>query len=214
MNPRKKDIGMANTARTVILADGENLFCRYQEMAEEGRIKKDKVIYHKDGLVWHPDITQVCSLDLLRASYYTTLVGSEDKLDEFRKQLAREIYAFKYSGGAWGSGTLCPRVFKKEKKKSKTKSVDINITIDALRHTYNNSVDIIFLLTGDGDYIPLIKEIMRQGKLVILGAFSSGLNPDLSHIVDDFFSLDDMFFYRQVSEQQPSEPVTKPTESP
>ncbi len=95
---------------------------------------------------------------------------------------------------ARGSGTLNPHIFKKENRSQKTKSVDINITIDALRHTYNNSVDGIYLFSGDGDYLPLIKEIMRQGKQVTIGVFSKGFNSVLQYECDDFINLDQIFF--------------------
>lgn len=88
-----------------------------------------------------------------------------------------------------GSGRLCPHVLKKEKNSQKTKSVDINITTDTLRHTYNDSLDTLFLLSGDGNYIPLIQEVMRQGKRVAVGAFSNGLNQTLLHIADGFLDL-------------------------
>jgi uncharacterized LabA/DUF88 family protein len=55
-------------------------------------------------------------------------------------------------------------------------------------------MDILFLLAGDGDYIPLIEEVMRQGKQVHLGAFSDGLSPRLPHIADEFVDLDKYFF--------------------
>ena len=45
-------------------------------------------------------------------------------------------------------------------------------------------------MTGDGDYIPLIQEIMRQGKQVIVGALSNGLNPKLRVVADNFIDLD------------------------
>lgn len=47
--------------------------------------------------------------------------------------------------------------------------------------------------SADGDYLPLIQEIMRQGKQVNLGAFSSGLNPQLPVAVDNFYDLDEIF---------------------
>jgi uncharacterized LabA/DUF88 family protein len=92
---------------------------------------------------------------------------------------------------------VCPRVFKKESKSKKNKLVDISVTIDALRHSYHRHVDAIWLFSGDGDYLPLIKEIMRNGTQVWLGAFSDGLNPALPRAVDRFIVLDSWFFLAQ-----------------
>ena len=76
----------------------------------------------------------------------------------------------------------------------KTKLVDITLAIDALRHTHSNHVDRIVLYSGDGDYVPLVKEIMRAGKQVVVGALSSGLNPEMRLVADQFIDLDEWFF--------------------
>jgi uncharacterized LabA/DUF88 family protein len=89
---------------------------------------------------------------------------------------------------------MCPRVFKKPSNSKKAKLVDISICIDALRHSNNRDVDAIFLLSGDSDYMPLIKEVMRNGTQVWLGAFSSGLSRKLRPLVDQFIDLDPLFF--------------------
>ena len=68
------------------------------------------------------------------------------------------------------------------------------MTVDILTHTYQNNLDVVYLQSGDGDYIPLIKEIIRMGKQVYVAAFSSGLNPDLKTIADEFRDLDVVYF--------------------
>ncbi|MCP2729609.1 hypothetical protein [Limnofasciculus baicalensis] len=42
--------------------------------------------------------------------------------------------------------------------------------------------------------IPVINEVMRQGKKVIIWAFSSGLNQQLIYTPDEFKSIDCLFF--------------------
>lgn len=177
--------------RTFILADGENLVARYEASINNGATAAGSPFYIPGTLVWHPNITTWQSMDVVRAAYYTTQVGDDQKLAETCKDIFQYSYAYKSSAdGSRRHGKLCPHVFKKERKSQKTKSVDINLTIDALRHTYNDSLDTLIILTGDGDYIPLIQEVMRQGKKVIVGAFSDGLNPGLRHIADEFIDLD------------------------
>ena len=46
------------------------------------------------------------------------------------------------------------------------------------------------LMSGDGDYEPLIEEVLRNGVQVFLSAFSHGLNPRLRDIVDVMYELD------------------------
>jgi uncharacterized LabA/DUF88 family protein len=179
------------TDRTIVLADGENLVTRYQSMLKDGAEKTEDTKHIQDVFVWHPKFTMCVAMHVIRVSFYTTQVGDEPKLEETRQKIAFCSYQCQISSNEYGvSGNICPHVFKKEKSNQKTKSVDINIAIDALRHTYNDSMDTLFLLTGDGDYIPLIQEVMRQGKRVFVGAFSDGLNPALTFIPDRFFDLD------------------------
>lgn len=172
--------------------DGENIVVRFESMLASGSKKTYDTIHIPGVFVWNPKFTLYIPMDIIRVSFYTTQVGDEAKLEETRQAIASHNYqSHSISRNDYATiGNICPHVFKKEKKNRKTKSVDINITIDALRHTYNNSMDILFLLSGDGDYIPLIQEVMRQGKRVFIGAFSDGVNPALKHIPDKFFDLD------------------------
>lgn len=177
--------------RTFILADGENLVMRYEDSLKKGATAAGGLFYIPGCIVWHKNFTMTLSVDMVRVSYYTTQVGDDQKLAEARKQIAEYEYLYRSPvGRQYCRGRLCPHVFKKERKRQKTKSVDINLTIDALRHTYNDSLDTLIILAGDGDYIPLIQEVMRQGKRVLIGAFSEGLNPDLMHLADGFLDLD------------------------
>lgn len=181
--------------RTMIFIDGENITQRYQQMLTEGRTPLSDVVHVKDAFVWIDSITAEPHVhDLIRCGYYTTHVGDEAELS---RKLAKIRYLYTDAQHEVGSGYVVPYVFKKAKQSQKTASVDINITIDILRCTYINAVDDIWLLSGDGDYIPLIKEVMRQGKSMFVGAFSSGLNKDISTVVDEFRNLDSVFFERQ-----------------
>jgi uncharacterized LabA/DUF88 family protein len=56
--------------------------------------------------------------------------------------------------------------------------------VDSLTLAFNNGIDIAFLITGDGDYVPLIEALMRAGKRVYLAALSDGLNSRLPNIVN------------------------------
>lgn len=175
--------------RAIIFVDGENLTYRYQAMVTEGRKPKDSIKHEVDTFVWAPAIVDYSSWRLTRVSYYTSVVGDDTKL----QQLAEQLAAIRYEYSA-GFGFLNPHIFKKQKRGDKTKSVDINLVTDLLRHTYNQSVDEVCVLTGDGDYLPTIQEVMRQGVRVNVGAFSSGLDIRLCTQSDEFIDLDPMFF--------------------
>jgi uncharacterized LabA/DUF88 family protein len=177
--------------RTVVLIDGENQCTRYEECIRNGREPASSVIHYKNNFIWAPGMLHVYdTMEVLRVSYYNTFIGDAVALEKLNNSISEVRYDFSYEEGCYRSGTIVPRIFKKENRSTKTKSVDINITIDALRSTYNDTIDRLILITGDGDYIPLIEEVMRQNVQVYVEALSSGLNPNLKHKCDMFFSLD------------------------
>lgn len=182
--------------KLIAFADGENLVLRYQDMIKDGRIPKNDVVHIPNLVVWHPDITEQYYSDIARVSFYQTIVGDQGHLDAAREQVSQISYTYTENEPkkAGGSGNLRPSLFKKEKRSAKTKSVDINLTVDMLRHANNGAFDVLFLLSGDGDYLPLVEEIARTGKQIWLAAFSKGLNKNLRFAADEFINLDDIFF--------------------
>jgi uncharacterized LabA/DUF88 family protein len=176
--------------------DGENLTMRYQAMLEAGHKPRADNTHIQDIFVWQPKIiAEAVNLAILRVTYYTYAVGDDIQIKDWCDQIRQVRYGFRETRGDWsGTGYIYPRIFKKNKKSAKRKGVDISITVDALGHTFRDSVDIVYLVTGDGDYLPLIEEIMRNGKQVYLAALSNGLNPNLPNSVDKFFNLDKVYF--------------------
>ena len=185
------------TPKTMIFADGENLVMRYHEMVNHGKKPKKAVVHVQDSFVWSPDITTWSCFNIVRVSYYTSVIGDENKIQELRDYIANVWYEFSYDPDTSvpvASAQIVPFVFKKDKKSRKTRNVDINIVIDTMRHSLSHDLEIIYILSGDGDYLPLIQEIMKHGKQVYLSAFTSGLHPRLKSSVDLFNPLDDFFF--------------------
>jgi uncharacterized LabA/DUF88 family protein len=173
----------------MVFIDGENLVFRYQDMAKE-RKRNTNVKHHADAYIWHQHLSGTIPARVLRVGYYTSVVGDDLHVMGIRRELA-EIEAPR---SRMSSIQICPFVFKRSSKSKKNKIVDVNLTIDVLRHTYQNDLDIVCLMAGDGDYLPLVKEVMRQGKQVYVFAFSSGLTEALKSTADRFQLLDDWFF--------------------
>jgi uncharacterized LabA/DUF88 family protein len=181
--------------KSVIFVDGENLTMRYQALAGAGRKPKSDVVHIPDVFVWHPGINMnraVIDTDIIRINYYTSKIGDDAAITATRECIARQRYYGR--GDLYGPCQLHPRVYKKPLKSTKSRLVDINITIDMMRHAYTDAVDVVYLFSGDGDFVELVEDIGRSGKRVCVAAFSSGLDPRLPVVADRFFLLDDLYF--------------------
>jgi uncharacterized LabA/DUF88 family protein len=63
-----------------------------------------------------------------------------------------------------------------------------------MRFAFTDEIERVYLVSGDGDYLPLVEEVMRRGKQVEILALSSGLNHALPYSVDSFYELDNALF--------------------
>jgi uncharacterized LabA/DUF88 family protein len=179
--------------RVMAFIDGENLFARFQDMLGTGSSPMPDVIHAKDCFVWSPRLTLWTAMDLRRVNYYTSVVGDETRVREVAALINGTFYRCDDAEGR-GHARLIPRVHKKPSSSKKTKVVDIDISIDVMNAIHDPQVDAIFLVSGDGDFAPLVREAGRTSKQVFVGAFSSGLAPEIQNIADQFQSLDGMFF--------------------
>ena len=66
---------------------------------------------------------------------------------------------------------------------------DVGIVIDAIRTA--NSVDVIVLCSGDGDFIPLVEYLKNQGKRVEIIAFGKTTSSKLKETSDEFIDIEE-----------------------
>ncbi len=64
---------------------------------------------------------------------------------------------------------------------------DVGLTVDAMRLA--STLDAVLLVSGDGDYIPLVEYLQSQGKQVEVAAFGETTSSALRELVDDFIDL-------------------------
>lgn len=64
---------------------------------------------------------------------------------------------------------------------------DVGITVDAIRIA--PTLDVIVLVSGDGDFIPLVQYLQNQGKQVEVAAFRETASSALVDVVDNFIDL-------------------------
>lgn len=65
---------------------------------------------------------------------------------------------------------------------------DVGIVIDAIKTA--PGVDVISLVSGDGDFIPLVEYLKNQGKRVEVIAFDRSTSSKLKEIADEFVNLE------------------------
>lgn len=64
---------------------------------------------------------------------------------------------------------------------------DVGLAIDAVRLA--PSLDVIVLMSGDGDFVPLVEYLRNQGKQVEVIAFGKTASSRLREAADDFLDL-------------------------
>lgn len=176
--------------RVMGFVDGENLVMRYQEMSKS-RPSYEHVVHMQDRYVWCKDFPTDRDFEWIVINYYASIVGDEQLIDTLEQQI-KNIRTDCFN--PIGFCPLRPHLFKKANNTRSSKGVDIKLAVDVLSNVYNNNINIVYLFSGDGDFVPMIKEVQRMGKYVVLGAFSNGLNTKLLRVVDDFKRLDEYFF--------------------
>jgi uncharacterized LabA/DUF88 family protein len=173
----------------MLFVDGENLTIQGQKLAElRGLQLETGRHFSRNVFLWMPGIhpremwPKSLLVNALRAHYYTSVAGDEPRVNEVRSALRQLGFD--------------PEVFKKEAQKEKAKGVDIALTKDVLAGAFFNNYEIAVLIAGDGDYLPLIREVKRLGKLFYVAFFAReglGLNPEMRIVADDFVDLEQDF---------------------
>jgi len=64
---------------------------------------------------------------------------------------------------------------------------DVGITVDAIR--LSSFLEVIVLVSGDGDFVPLVEYLKNQGRQVEVIAFGRSSSGKLKEIADDFVDL-------------------------
>ena len=66
---------------------------------------------------------------------------------------------------------------------------DVGIVIDAIRTA--PALDVIVLVSGDGDFIPLVEYLKNQGKRVEVMAFGKTTSSKIKEVADEFIDMDE-----------------------
>jgi len=121
--------------------------------------------------------TAVAARKLIRATAYVVKTESEEETGFF-EALSQQGFEVKmkdlqiFAGGA------------------KKADWDVGMAVDAIK--LGNKLDVIVLVTGDGDFVPLVEYLQNTtGCLVEVVAFRQTTSSRLIDIADDFINLSD-----------------------
>lgn len=166
--------------RVMIFVDGENLAIRYK--AELGTAAPcNHVVYVPDVVVWSPYASRAKGPEeYVRRYYYASTSGDA----QVREQLELKLR---------DAGIEAPRVFPRDKA-GRSKQVDVTLTTEMLTHAHRDNYDVAVLVSGDGDYVPLVEAVKDEGKRVAVWALASGLSPKLKLAADHFWNIGELLF--------------------
>jgi uncharacterized LabA/DUF88 family protein len=187
-------------SRMMVFADGENIVFRYQDLLSKGRRPAPDVYHEPDVIAWAPDAVRPDLHHVIRATYYASAAGDEQRISKLA-EIIRTLQFRQYAPpGALHISSLLGNkmtsyILKKQNKAQKSKGIDIQLTVDILVNAYQNNLDTVYLLSGDADFVPVLEEVRRLGKRIYVAAFSSGLNPRIRAVADEFHDLDGCFFH-------------------
>jgi uncharacterized LabA/DUF88 family protein len=114
----------------------------------------------------------------IRAHYYTSLRGDDAGITATAEALRRLGFH--------------PSVFKRTSD-GRSKGVDITLARDFLSHAFLGNYDVALLMTSDGDFLPLVEEAQRHGRIVVVASFADGVSPHLRLGADAFVDFSRIF---------------------
>lgn len=88
--------------------------------------------------------------------------------------------------------------------KIKEEAIDVALAVDMVADVWDGKVDVVVLVAGDGDYVPLVNKVRKRGVTVQLAFCNVGLSDKLRRAVHDFIDLDKVMDEIRL---KPSKPV-------
>ncbi len=128
--------------------------------------------------------------EFLRAFYYNASLDYSDDQEKYWKQQK----FFDKIRNTEKVKLILARL-QKRKVKGTTKNYyvvkgdDIHIAVDMVKGTYENTFDIVILVSGDGDFVPAVKAVQEKGKSVENAYFKLSLSWHLKQECDSSVQL-------------------------
>lgn len=191
--------------RVVLFVDGSNLF---------GSIRD---ISRKTGMRVGIDYERffrflVANRRLVRVYFYTSLPPSESQPEAYKQQVDF-IYAVRQRANENGLNLKVRQSFRQPRAYGFIeKGTDVKLATDLLSLAFHNAFDIAVLVSGDSDFVEVVEEVQRLGKIVENAVFRANSSDVLRDACDRFIFLDDHLEEFQLEREREPSSVQEPEE--
>ena len=128
--------------------------------------------------------------EVIRAYYYDAIVAPEEDLEKYKEQ--KEYYSEIEKHGVYD--VKLTRL-KKTKEGERQKGADVKLAVDAVTKAFMDHYDIAILLTGDDDFLDLVRTVKDLTDKRVYGAFyPDQVSEDLRKSFDKKMLLDKDLF--------------------
>lgn len=129
----------------------------------------------------------VAGCKLLRINIYISTLNPEWEPEAAKRQ---QSFIFKLQNIPFIAVKTRPLRYRPDKRRDREKGIDILLATDMLSQAYVNGYDTMALISGDGDYAPVLDEIKKMGKKVENAFLKSSRSNALRSVCDVFIDLD------------------------
>lgn len=177
---------MANNShlRVFVFIDGSNLFGSIRDLnVRTGQ--RIKVAYEK--------LFQYLAGDReLRRVYFYHSLPPEHISPEVYKQQIDFVYAVRQRTNEVAVNFKVRQAYQQSRGDYLIeKGTDVKLATDLLSLAYNDAYDVGVLVSGDADFIEVVEEVQRLGKVVENAVFRQNSSPALRDTCDRFIFLDE-----------------------
>ncbi|MBN1572047.1 MAG: NYN domain-containing protein [Deltaproteobacteria bacterium] len=167
---------MSNTERVAIFIDGSNFYHGLKTFLGHARVNFEKF----------------CNVltegrHLTRIYYYNAPLPQDFDSERYREQqkFFESIRKIPYLDLKLGKIEIRGAALVE-------KGVDVLIAIDMIKYAKNNAYDTAILVSGDGDFAPVLEFLKDYGKHIENAYFKKGRSYNLSNHSDRFIKLDNL----------------------
>jgi len=170
--------------RVILFVDGSNLYGSIRELTKRMGVRiginYEKFFHFLAG-----------GRKLARVYYYHSLPQEESNPEVFKQQVDF-MYAVRARANENGINLKVRQAFQQPRGLGFVeKGTDVKLATDLLSLAFHDAYDVAVLVSGDSDYVEVVEEVQRLGKIVENAVFRANSSNALRDACDRYLYLDD-----------------------